>query len=342
MKRLTAILAAAALLLAGCTTGSASPQQKQYTATFLDLFDTVTTVVGKADSAQTFQETAQSIHDQLLEYHQLFDIYNSYDDVVNLRTINDMAAESPVEVDGKIMALLLDCRDYYRLTEGKVNVAMGTVLSLWHDARDAWMHNPASASLPTDSSLESASEHINFDDVILDAENSTVYFADPALKLDVGAVAKGWAAQRVAENTPAGLLISVGGNVCATGPKDSSGTPWVVGIQNPEGGQAYLHTVYLSKGSIVTSGDYQRYFMFDGRRYHHIIDSDTLYPSTMWRSVTIICDDSGLADALSTALFLLPQDEGQELLDSCGALAMWVDQNGAIVYSPGFEELIRT
>ena len=141
---------------------------------------------------------------------------------------------------------------------------------------------------------------------------------------------------------PAGLLISVGGNVCATGPKDESGTPWVVGVQDPAGGDSYLHTLYVTKGSVVTSGDYQRTYMVDGKLYHHIIDPVTLYPSEYWRSVTVVCDHSGWADALSTALFLLPLEEGQELLAQFGAKAMWVNADGEIFYSPGFQEMIRT
>ena len=162
------------------------------------------------------------------------------------------------------------------------------------------------------------------------------------MRLDVGAIAKGWAAQRVSEIAPEGLLISVGGNVCATGPKDSQGTPWVVGVQDPKGGDAYLHTLYLTEGSIVTSGDYQRAYVVDGELYHHIIDPGTLYPSTLWRSVTIVCDNSALADALSTALFVLPQEEGQKLLEKCGAQAMWVAADGTIAYSPGFSKFVRT
>ena len=104
----------------------------------------------------------------------------------------------------------------------------------------------------------------------------------------------------------------------------------------------YLHKLSISSGSVVTSGDYQRAYMVAGQVYHHIIDPDTLYPSTLWSSVTIVCPDSGLADALSTALFLLPQAEGQALLDHFGALAMWVDRDGNIFYSPGFEKIIRT
>ena len=92
----------------------------------------------------------------------------------------------------------------------------------------------------------------------------------------------------------------------------------------------------------MTSGDYQRAYVVDGELYHHIIDPDTLMPSSYWRSVTVVCDDSGLADALSTALFVLPREAGQKLLDGCDAMAMWVDSQGNIFFSPGFEEIIRT
>ena len=93
---------------------------------------------------------------------------------------------------------------------------------------------------------------------------------------------------------------------------------------------------------MVTSGDYQRAYMVDGKLYHHIIDPETLYPSEYWRSVTISCENSGLADALSTALFVLSQEDGQKLLDRYQAEAMWVAADGTISYSPGFEELIRS
>ena len=94
--------------------------------------------------------------------------------------------------------------------------------------------------------------------------------------------------------------------------------------------------------SLVTSGSYQRYYVVDGKRYHHIIDPDTLYPGKLWRAVTVVCPDSGLADALSTALFLLPMDAGQRLLDRCESFAMWVDADGNMYYSTGFQDLIRT
>ncbi len=328
----------ALLLFSGCQQRPA--ELKQYNATFLTLFDTVTTIVGKAESEEAFSATAQAVHDDLLVYHQLFDIYNDYDGIVNLKTVNENAAAGPVVVDRIIIDLLLDCKEYYALTGGKVNAAMGSVLELWHTARNAGIDDPVNAALPNMDALKEAALHIDFDTVIVDESASTVYFTDPQVKLDVGAIAKGWATQRAAENAPEGLLISVGGNVCATGPKDASGTPWVVGINSPDGG-SYLHTLTVTGGSVVTSGDYQRYYTVDGKRYHHIIDPVTLMPSAYWRSVTVLCGDSGLADALSTALFLLPQAEGQALLEKAKAEAMWVDETGQEFFSPGFRNYIR-
>ena len=342
MKRCICILLLVCVLFSGCTVDQLATEKKQFTATFLTLFDTVTTIVGRAESEAEFQAKAQNVHDTLLNYHQLFDIYHDYDGLTNLKTINDQAGIAPVTVDHAIIELLLDCKEYYKATNCKVNAAMGSVLQLWHKARNDGIDDPVNAALPEQSALENASAHMSFDSIIIDEAASTVYISDPETQLDVGAIAKGWSVQKTAETAPTGLLISVGGNVCATGPKDNSGTSWVVGIQNPDGGSQYLHTIYVTNGSVVTSGDYQRVYYVDNQPYHHIIDPETLYPSDYWRSVTIVCADSGLADALSTALFLMPQSEGQTLLEKYDAEAMWVDAEGNILYSPGFEALIRT
>lgn len=342
LRKLTAVLLSLVLLLTGCAAAGKTPAQKQYQASFLTLFDTVTYISGLADSEEAFQAQAQEIHDRLLVYHQLFDIYHDYEGLNNLKTVNDQAGIAPVKVDGEIIRLLKDCRTYYDLTDHAVNVAMGSVLALWHDARTDGMDDPVNAALPDENALKEAALHTSWDNVVIDEENATVYLSDPKLRLDVGAVAKGWSVQRVAETAPSGLLLSVGGNVCATGPKDADGTPWIVGITDPDGGDQYLHTLYVTNQAVVTSGDYQRYYVVDGKVYHHIIDPGTLYPAARWRSVTIVCRDSGLADILSTALFVLSREEGQALLEKTEAEAMWMDGQGNCYYSPGFRELIRT
>lgn len=343
MKR-TATLILLLVLLCGCTAAPAKPDDtglNRYEATFLTLFDTVTTIVGYAETEEAFTDTAQVFHDELLEYHQLYDIYNEYEGINNIKTINDHGWEHPIKVDQRIIDLLLFSKELYTQTEGRVNIAMGSVLRLWHDAREIGIADPSRAALPDQAALEQAAAHTDIDSIQIDVEESTVFLSDPEVKLDVGAIAKGYAVEQVCRNTPSGLLISVGGNVCPTGPKPESGQPWVVGIQDPEDPEQYLHTIYVEDVSVVTSGDYQRYFTVDGVPYHHIIDPDTNYPAGYWRSVTILCRDSGVADALSTALFTLPQEEGQALLDAFQAEAMWVRQDGTILYSPGFQAYIR-
>ena len=341
MKRFFSILLLVSLLLSGCA-GQGGPEKKQYNATFLTLFDTVTVITGLAESEEQFSANAQIIYDGLEKCHQLFDIYNDYEGLNNLKTINDNAGGDPVAVDERIIALLLDCKRYHEATGGRVNVAMGSVLHLWHVARNDGINDPTHAYLPDGDALKEAALHTDFASIVIDEANSTVRITDPEVRLDVGAVAKGWSAQYVCEQAPTGLLVSVGGNVCATGPKDEAGTAWVVGVQDPDMGDKYLHTLYLSQGSMVTSGDYQRNYTVDGKMYHHIIDPETLYPAVYWRSVTIVCEDSGVADMLSTALFLLPLQEGKALLETWEAEAMWVDAEGGIHYSDNFQALIRT
>ena len=340
MKRMICLVLVG-LLLCGCAPQTPTAERKVYEASFLNLFDTVTVIKGAVDSQEEFSEITQSIHDQLQEYHQLFDIYHDYDGINNLKTVNEMAGQTPVEVDKRIIELLLDCKEYYALTGGMVNVAMGSVLELWHYARNDGIDDPQNAEVPDMDQLLDAARHTDMDAVVIDEEKSTVYIADPDVQLDVGAIAKGWSVQRVVETAPKGLLISVGGNVCATGPKNEEGMPWVIGVQNPSE-DSYLHTLYVDNECVVTSGDYQRYYVVDGKVYHHIIDPDTLLPGTRWRSVSIVCADSGLADALSTALFLLPLEDGMQLAEKCDAEAMWVDAEGNQYYTPDFNALIRT
>ena len=336
MKRWMILLLVAVMLLVGCT-----PEQKQQRqVTYLNLFDTVTTIISYTATQEEFREATDQIYRQLYEYHQLFDIYNDYAEQNNLKTVNAHAGISPVTVDAAIISLLLDCKAYYALTQGKVNAAMGSVLSLWHDARQESLADPANAYLPDPQQLQLAAAHMDFDNVIIDEAASTVYLSDPEMSLDVGAVAKGWACQKVAQAAPEGMLISIGGNVCVTGPKDAAGTAWVVGIQDPDNAGGYLHTLQVTGGAVVTSGDYQRAYEVNGQRYHHIIDPDTRMPAPFWRSVTVVCADSGLADALSTALFLLPLEQGQALAESCHAQVLWLDTQGTEYMTPGFRELL--
>ena len=334
MKRLLWLIGAL-LLLSGCGTG-----MQRYEATYWDVFDTVTTVTGYAAGQAEFDAAAREIHDTLLEYHRLYNIYESYDGLRNLKTVNDQAGIGPVPVDTRILSLLQFAQTAWTETGGRVNAAMGSVLAHWHDAREQALEDPDRAALPDRSALEEAALHTDLSALELDLEAGTAFLTDPHMALDVGALAKGYAVEQVAAAAPDHFLISVGGNVCATGPKPD-GTPWTVAVENPDGGD-FLKLLYAEDRSVVTSGDYQRYFELDGVRYHHIIDPDTLEPAAYWRSVTVVAESSAAADCLSTALFTLPQAEGQRLLDQWGAEALWIGRDGAQVMSPGFSAYLAS
>ena len=321
-------------------------QPEQFKKYYIDAFDTATQIIGYADSEEEFAMQADLINAELKRYHKLYDIYNLYGDVNNLRTINMNAGKEPVKVDKEIIDLLKFSIELYHKTDGEINIAMGKVLKIWHDYRTAGMDNEALAALPPMEVLENASKHCNIEDIIIDEEASTVYLADPEMTLDVGSIGKGYAVQKVSEYAKElgcyNMVINCGGNVITIGPK-ADDSNWIFGIQNPdlEASNDILKRVSLTDKCLVTSGDYQRYYVVDGVEYCHIIDPDTLMPPTYFRAVSIICDNSGLADALSTALFNMTYEDGLKLISSIdNAEAIWVLKDGSIQYSENFEDYI--
>lgn len=333
----------AAVGLGGCASFSAiSPQ----TVTWLDVFNTVSTLTVYGVEADSFQIGAEALHDRLLEYHRLFDIYHSYDGMNNLKTVNDHAGQ-PVTVAEPILDLLEYGLTAYEQTGGRVNILFGSVLMLWHDSRTQALESPAQAALPDPAALSAAAAHTDPVTLVIDREAGTVCLTDPDSRLDVGAVAKGYAVELAAKYAAEELgittaLLDVGGNVRAIGGKPAARgqTPFLIGVRNPEADSArpYLKMVGLRDMAAVTSGDDQRYFEVDGKRYNHIIDPDTLQPATRYRSVTVLCPDSGLADVLSTALFILPLQEGLNLLGKFKeAEALWVLPDGSLRQSADFE-----
>lgn len=321
-------------------------QYKKYDAEFFGVFDTITYVIGYSTSEEEFEEKVALLKEKLEYYHRLYDIYNDYEGINNIKTINDNAGIAPVAVSKDIIDLLVHSKEMYEQTNGQMNVAMGSVLKIWHDYRDAGINNPASASLPPMEDLQEASVYCDIGQIVIDEEESTVYLPDENMSIDVGSIGKGYAVQRVGEYAKEigmeSVLLSVGGNVCAVGSK-LDGSDWRVGIQNPDlkSDEAYVRKIDVSDASVVTSGDYQRYYVVDGERYCHIIDSDTLMPADYFASVSIICQDSGRADALSTSVFNMPFEEGMAFVNGLEDVeAMWILNDGTIEYSEGFEQYV--
>lgn len=320
-----------------------STKVRYTTGTVYGYFDTVTVIDGYTSTLPEFKEIVNEILAELDTYHKLYDIYNAYDGINNIHTINQLydGEHKVVTVDSKIIDMLLYAKEMYVKTNGKMNVAMGSVLSIWHDYRDAADKYTGVGKLPPMADLQNAAEHTDINNLIIDEENGTVYLADPQMKLDVGAIAKGYAVEMIAQLLESkgmtGFVINVGGNVRTIG-KRGDGKNWSAGIEDPiDYESGYIAYLGLAGESIVTSGSYQRYYIVDGKEYHHIIDGETLMPATYYVGVSIICKSSAVGDALSTALFCMPLEEGMALIESLEDVeAMWTLPNGTRYKSSGF------
>lgn len=342
-----AVVVVCGLVWTGMPKKEEKKEQNRYTATFFEIFDTRTEIVGYGNTEEEFKAQAELIKEKLTYYNNLFDIYNDYEGTNNIKTINDYAGRSPVVVNEEIIELLQFCKEMYEQSDGQVNAAMGSVLSIWHEHREEGRDNPERASVPEMSELKNAEKYTDISHLIIDEEAGTVYLDDSNVSLDVGGIGKGYAVQKVADYAKKelkieSLLLSVGGNVCAIGGKEN-GQPWKVGIQNPdmESAERYKAKAEVRDRSVVTSGDYQRYYMVDDVRYCHIIDPDTLMPADYFASVTIISKDSGYADAMSTAVYNMTLEEGLKFVDNMDEIeAIWIMKDGSIHYSQNAKEYL--
>lgn len=325
----------------------------KHTDSFFDTFDTVITVVAYTNSENQFRSRFEAIHERFRELHRLYDIYNDYPGISNIKTINDNAGKKPIAVNKEIIDLILFAKDWHGRTGGLTNIAMGSVLRIWHDYRQEGMDDPEAAEVPPMSDLVEAAKHTDLGKVIVDAGKGTVYLEDPKMSLDVGAVAKGYATELVAQELAASgmksVLLSSGGNIRAIGkPLDGVRERWGVGIQNPDAPvfsdeENLLDVVFVKDTSVASSGGYQRYYVVDGKILHHIIDPKTLMPADYVRAVTVKTKDAGIADFLSTTLFLMPLEEGRALAESLEDVeVVWVLPDGQVSATPGMEKVMKS
>ncbi len=331
------LCALALVLLTSCA------RAQNHTAVYADSFDTFTRVTVVCSSQDEAAALTRIAHDELTRLSALFDIYSNAGKGDNLKTVNENAGIAPVRCDPEILALVKQGVLWHGMTGGAVNIAAGPVLRLWHNAREALV--PA---LPDPAALETARALCEIQDVVIDEAAGTVFLRKSGMSLDVGAIAKGYALERTArvlrDAGARDFLLNAGGDVLASGSPAGGRKSWGIGLEDPAGdpnaaAPSLIATLRASSVSVVTSGDYQRYFTVDGKRYCHIIDLETLMPSAPHRSVTVIAPSAIAADALSTALFILSEDEGRALLTRTGGDAVWVDGDGRITMTEGAKKL---
>ena len=337
-------------------------KEKVYTETVDGLFDTVHVISGYDKSEQEFKKKVKFYQEEMEKLHKLYTSYEDFQGINNISTINENAGIKPVKVDRNIIDLLKDTLERNKEISDKVNIAAGNVIDLWDKAK-------MEGKLPEQSELEKMQKCAKTENIVIDEQNSTVFIKEKCTKLNLGAVAKGYAVEQVTKKMEkAGMtsfIISAGGNVKVVGkrkiPKKESEitdlksckNQFCIGIALPlyndnnidksnpynNGKNDYLAKIATENMSIVTTGNYQRYFVMDNKVYGHVINLETLKPEDSFASVSVITEDSGLADFMSTTLFLLSYEEGKALIEKMSKKekidVIWAMKNGDVISSEG-------
>ncbi len=330
--------------MTGCPSTTVTGDIKPRGSVNFTYFDTVSYVYTYAgDSDKAFEKNAEEVFDILGYYHQLFDIYHEYSGVTNICTINKNAGGEAVEVEPELIEFLLYAKELYAITGGEMNIMMGSVLRLWHDARTLASEKPSEAYVPDMDKLLEAKALTDISLLEIDVEKCTVRITKSGASLDVGALGKGYATEKAAEhlelNGVTSYVLNIGGTIRTIGTKPD-GSGWRTGVTNPHDKDTYAKYINIADVSCVTSGDYERYYTVDGVRYHHIIDRDTLMPSDHFSSITVLTKNSGLADALSTALFSMSYEDGLLLLEKIDeeVEVLWIAKDGTQLTTDGFQK----
>jgi thiamine biosynthesis lipoprotein len=305
---------------------SCTANQKKQSQTYFDYFDTVCTITAY-DTHKGFDQCNLIFKSELEKYHKLFDVYNTYDGITNLCTLNESAGGEPIAVSDELFDFLQKAKELHTLTNGYTSISIGAVSSVWKKAI-------SDKAVPNENELLVAAKHTDISSLELDRQALTARIAAPNARLDAGALAKGYASDKIREALIASgcdsFLIDLGGNLTAHGTKPN-GNDFTGAVENPLTHTALNTTVSLTDRTLSTSGSYNRGFEADGIRYHHIIDPYTMMPSNLYVSVSVLCADGITADALSTALFSMSYEDGEALITRLeNAEAVWIFADGTV------------
>lgn len=255
-----------------------------------------------------------------------------------LDKVNEMAGISPVVVSDDTLKVVKQGLNYSKLSGGALDITVGPLVKLWGVGTE-------NARLPTDEEIDEKKSLVDYNQIEIDEANKSIFLKKPNMIIDLGSIAKGYAADEVAkvlkDNGVSSAIIDLGGNILVLGAKPDS-TSWNVGIQNPEKSRSdTIGFVSVSNKSIVTSGVYERYFEFEGKSYHHILNPKTGYPyENNILGVSILSDASIDGDSLSTTLFALGVHEGLKFIESLdGVDAIFITTDHELYLTTGFKEV---
>lgn len=321
------ILVALILLTTGCTTKNKVLVEPLSRTEFM--MDTVMTI-------ETYDKNDNKVLDKA--FKRLEEIEKKMSATIEsseVSKINKNAGIEPVTVSPDTYFVIKEAKHYAEMSFGSYEPTIGPLVGLWNIKSGEKERD----FIPNGANIELKKALVDYNNLEL-LDDNKVFLKEKDMRIDLGGIVKGYATDEVRrvllENGVKIAIINLGGNVFAHGMK-ADGHPWTIGIQNPlEFTGNYLGAIEVKDKSIVTSGDYERFFEYNGKRYHHIIDSKTGYPSeNEVTGISIISDKSIDGDALSTTLFVLGVDKGMELVNSMdGVDAIFVTKDKSIYLTP--------
>jgi len=259
------------------------------------------------------------------EIARLESLMTTWRDDSDVSRVNARAGRSPVEVRGEVIDVVEHALGVSRLTGGAFDITIEPILRLWRIDGDE------EARLPAKKAIAAALHNVGYRHVIVDRTAKTVFLDQEGVKIGLGGVAKGYAVQRamkvLEDRGVRSAIITAGGDMALLGADGDR--PWRVGVKDPRDPRNTIGWMDLEDTTVHTSGDYERFRIIDGKRYHHILSPFTGYPARRSRAATVVSRDGALGDALSTGVFVLGPREGLALIDSLGGVeALVVDPGG--------------
>lgn len=295
------------------------------------------TLVSITAVAPTEPVAQASITAGFQEIRRLDELLSTWIPTSELSRVNQAAGHGPVKVSAETFAILRRSLEIARQTDGGFNIAIGPAVEVWSVTE--LQH------VPTDAELDAIHPLVDLSQVRLNEVEQTVLLTKPGMRVDVGGIGKGYAADlavRVMQDAGAVAgVVALSGDIVTFG-RLPGGAKFPFGIRHPRKDEALLAVIELQDEAISTAGDYERFFERDGVRYHHILDPTTLKPARACRSVTVVAREGTMADGLDTGIFVMGPDRGMELVEQLPDVeAVIVDHEGTVHVSTGLRDRIR-
>jgi len=273
----------------------------------------------------------KAIDDAFEEIKRIERLFNRYDVESEISRINRLAGLKEIRINPEVFELIERSISYSKLSKGNFDITVVPLVDIWANGRK-------NNSMPDTEMIDSALEHVGYQNIILDKNNVSIRFLGKDVKIDLGGAAKGYAVDKAKEILSSrgieDALVNIGGNISSLG-KPPRKKSWQIGIQHPRDKNKITHTLSLDNRAVSTSGDYERFFMLDGKRFSHIIDPHNGRPSEGIISVTVVSDSAEKADFLSTAVFVMGIKNGLELVKSLESIEVFIfDKEGKLVKYP--------